>query len=140
MNPTWMEAGVITDKAAKSDDAPIPTAFWDLGITTLLNCSSFLLPVLLHLQFRFFLRRVSMSFHQYMQHTHGPSWSSRLHQGGTGGSTELAKLKLDTEAGRRAIQLATNASFWGWDGGSTLFYCRWPTPLGRTAARDGFEI
>mmetsp|Transcript_3377 Transcript_3377/g.5154 ORF Transcript_3377/g.5154 Transcript_3377/m.5154 type:complete len:364 (+) Transcript_3377:1128-2219(+) len=43
------------------------------------------------------------------------------------------ELRLDVAAGRNAIQSANNASFWGWDG-------RWPTEMGKQAARDGFPI
>jgi len=45
LSPVWIEARAITEKAAKSDDAPIPTDLWDLRIMTCLNCLSFLFSV-----------------------------------------------------------------------------------------------
>lgn len=44
--------------------------------------------------------------------------------------------RLDIEAARDCIRYAAKASWWEWDGGSCLFFWRWPGPF-RLYARDG---
>lgn len=48
-------------------------------------------------------------------------------------------LLKDLRVGRDAIRRACSASWWEWDGGSTLFFWRWPKEY-RKDVRDGLEV
>ena len=48
-------------------------------------------------------------------------------------------LLKDLKVGRDAIRRACLASWWEWDGGSTLFFWRWPKEY-RKDVRDGLEV
>jgi hypothetical protein len=36
------------------------------------------------------------------------------------------ELRRDLDAGRDALERGMKASWWNWDGGSSLFFWRWP--------------
>jgi hypothetical protein len=44
--------------------------------------------------------------------------------------------RRDREVGADALDKASQATWWEWAGGSTLFFWRWP-PYARTVVRDG---
>jgi hypothetical protein len=53
------------------------------------------------------------------------------------GSKDIAEdFTLDLENGVEAVERACASSFWDWDGGSSLFFWRWPSRF-RKQARDG---
>jgi hypothetical protein len=45
----------------------------------------------------------------------------------------------DVEIGRDFVQRICDSSWWNWDGGSTLFFWRWPSEF-RTQMRDGIPL
>ena len=49
------------------------------------------------------------------------------------------ELFKDCKVGRDAMRRLANASWWGWDNGSTLFFWRWPKRH-RQAVRDGTKL
>ena len=55
------------------------------------------------------------------------------------GIGDLGELRKDLIVGRDAIWRATRALWWNWDGGSTLYFWRWPR-CHRSAVRDGTKV
>jgi hypothetical protein len=146
---------LITDKAAKGDDADVPTSLWDRRIT-------FIFP---HAQrsldwFRnriLFLRGRALykEFVSYLSSTYGSSWSQQLYLGRShrqlgasfpkkarhGGfirsSLEpFTSLDRDASVGVDCLSQHFNSSWWQWSYGSTLFFWRWG--IHSALARDGF--
>jgi hypothetical protein len=50
-----------------------------------------------------------------------------------------SEFNKDLTVGMDAIKQACKSTFWDWDGGSTLFFWRWPPPF-RQEARDGTSV
>jgi hypothetical protein len=61
--------------------------------------------------------------------------------GKTGKETSqvLQELLADTTAGIDVLNKFSNATWWHWNGGSTLVFWRWPAGMQRKAARDGMR-
>lgn len=74
------------------------------------------------------LRKEAIS---YLDETHGPEWRTSKNP-----STEL---RLDREAISDALRRASQATYWEWKAGSTLFFWRWH-PDFRQRARDGVPV
>ena len=55
---------------------------------------------------------------------------------GKQGDKGLIELKKDLLVGSEAVWRATQATWWNWDGGSTIYFWRWPTCY-RSSVRDG---
>ena len=116
------------------------------------------------LALRWYRRKTSRSFLAYLhaQHGKGKSYQEILHTN-TGkkvfsillwvklrygfkvlkkpkckdrGSKDLNEFRKDLIVGGEAVWRATLASWWNWDGGSTICFWRWPR-CHRTAVRDG---
>ena len=133
----WIDSSLVTDKAAKTDDAEIPVHLWNQRTTLLLNITIASLNALRHCFFEWVCRQVYCSFCEYMQGKYGPEWR---HSCTTGGRFKDFEWKRDLTTGRDAIWQFTSASWWEWDQGSALLFWRWPTSESRKAARDGFPI
>jgi hypothetical protein len=139
-----LEEGPSRQRAAKDDDAVIPTHLWDilfwnhfleLGRTPEFILTAHkrlvgsldvpILDVLCQFVLRVWWHPVFYSFCRYMRLTHGPAWwSSR--------SPDLA-------AGRDCITCITDSTFWDWEGGSRLLFWCWLSVI-KTWARDGHPI
>ena len=52
---------------------------------------------------------------------------------------KLEEMVKDIEAGRDAVRRSSNAQWWSWDEGSTLFYWRWPGRC-KASVRDGTKL
>ena len=76
---TWVEAGEVSDKAAKSDDAKIHTGLWDERIMLVLpGLTSSDLQSVRPLFYRVWCRKLVQCFGRFMRATHGPDWRARL--------------------------------------------------------------
>ena len=116
------------------------------------------LRVLLHRKYRLIVTRSLLKYlsesHKSTQHTFlvvrevvirgirrtftSPSWIQRIksRKRKSCGDDGLNELRKDIEVGRDAILRVSNSSWWLWDGGSTIFYWRWPAVYSKSA-RDG---
>jgi hypothetical protein len=77
---------------------------------------------------RMWRRNVLASYRTYMLKEYGSAWSCPRDCN-----------RSDLIVGRSCIRHVANASWWEWDGGSTLLFWRWPKEL-RGAARDGLPV
>eukprot|EP00980_Cylindrotheca_fusiformis_P027010 scaffold18391_cov83-Cylindrotheca_fusiformis.AAC.3 len=148
----WIDSSLLTPKAAKADNAMLPTHLWDRHISLLFPCPPRSLDCLRAFFFSVSCRLLFRSFRSYMLQTHGDRWTSYVHRSHSGGVffsdlalAEKSRLKDTTHSftrdivvGRQAISKYTRASWWKWDQGSTPLFWRWPTQESREAARDGF--
>ena len=154
---SWIDATLVTDKAAKSDKAGVPKHLWDQRILLIwphLNGRlEWLRDRLMHLA----MRSLYLEFREFMATAHGADWSSRLriaqeaarHNGGlkgqnarlqgSGRAGEDRELIADAQAGRSALLCFGASDWWEWKGGSTLNFWRWPEGEQRRAARDGMR-
>lgn len=64
------------------------------------------------------------------------SWSAKRNKKTSESDSELEK---DLTVGVDAIRRATEASWWNWDGGSTMFFWRWASPF-QKKVRDGTPL
>ena len=158
----WVESGVVTDKAAKADDAQVHTHLWDKRVLLILpEFSSSDLERLRAFFYVVWCRKLFSCFQRFMSQTHGLSWASRLfslrrlrrlgpaashpHQGGALYFSFAAPSSTDEEllengdVGSTALSKGLNGSWWEWKSGSALFFWRWHL-FQRKEARDGIEI
>jgi hypothetical protein len=76
----WIIPQLVTDKAAKRDDADVPVSLWDRRITLLFPSTG---PVLERFRARLLLirgRSLYKEFLSYLHDTYGASWCSQLCQ------------------------------------------------------------
>jgi hypothetical protein len=168
MPSSWVDAAVVTAKAAKGDDAEVHVALWNSRITSVVPCSDKTLDVLRKYLFGRWCGNVGSSLRRYLTRTHGATWSSQLttsriraaslrqHQGGLEkneknengkrhfGPPEVSSgqsgLVRDAEAGKIALHQVLASGWWDWTNGSSLLFWRWDFDTQRSAARDGMEI
>ena len=140
---SWIDATLVTSKAAKRDDAAAPTALWDERLRLL-----FPYPAWVYTSLRRFLlarsrRRLLSELLVYLRSTYGLDWQAALqahrrsaprHQGGWM-DTSFSSLVHDVAQGCQVLYSFSGATWWDWDLGSTLVFWRWGSlaPL----ARDG---
>lgn len=153
-------------KAAKSDDAPVPVHLWNsflfrhhlphLDFDTEVHGPA--LTVLREkFALRIYIRNTVRSFFTYLDATYGHQWWSQLHTTSIKSSVLVAKghrrggtifpldpkkaieLKKDLMVGLEGLRRVVQGSWWDWDFGSTLFFWRWPREI-RKSARDGVPI
>jgi len=134
----------MRERAAKNDDAEVPTHLWDgpfwQHLTDMGRSLRFIhraqqlslgprkqgvLELLRQFILRLWRRSVYMNFRAYMRMEHGARWHLLL--------------SSDREAGVDCLTRAAASTFWEWAGGSRLFFWRWPAPI-RTWARDGHPV
>ena len=78
---SWVQEGVISDKAAKSDDAKIHTGLWDQRVTLVIpSITENDLELVRPLFYLCWCRRLIKCFKRFMNQTHGHDWVSRLFQ------------------------------------------------------------
>jgi hypothetical protein len=150
----WITPDLVTDKAAKRDDADIPVSLWDRRILLIfphsLRAINWLRQRLLFLRGRALYKE----FVCYLRSTYGFSWCQQLqqyrtrhgsgcsqarssHQQGGIGLSSAVELHLDALAGIDAVSKYICGTWWQWVAGSTLFFWRWGASS--RIARDGFS-
>ncbi len=78
---TWVDAGVVTDKAAKSDDAAIHTALWDQRILMVLPGGTRAALVSFRAWGYFlYTKLLTACYKRFMVATHGVGWAALLHK------------------------------------------------------------
>ena len=157
------------DKAAKGEDARIPTELWDghlfrhyfPSLTYQFAIHGRALKVLREkFLFRYMLRSSIRSLAMYLSTTYGASWlsfyldhrkwysektSRKRKRGGDEKVGDLVsrnkfhRLAMDMRHGFEALTRLAKSSWWEWKGGSSLLFWRWPREI-REAARDGYPI
>lgn len=156
------------DKAAKGEDARIPTELWDghlfkhyfpsLSYEFVIHGKA--LEVLREkFMMRIMLRSSTCSLGRYLKETYGKGWlafyldhrKSYLakfsgnrkrkmeHIGDVVESKRFYALAKDMKHGFEALVRLARSSWWEWTAGSTLLFWRWPREI-REAARDGYPI
>ena len=136
----WPYAYKTGKKAVKHDDAKVPVFLWDGQFIH--SCPAEMFP---HLDFSdlddklktewalkairdyvfvVYVRRLYCSYRSYMKSKHGIHWSRVSVIRSRYNEALFTDFKRDYEVGRDAIHRASNASWWEWDNGSTLFYWR----------------
>jgi hypothetical protein len=133
-----MEVGKA--KAAKADDAEVSFQDWNdtlkrkLPRLELLPESRFEVACdgLRALMLRWWICNLRREAASFLNKEHGSSWR-KIEVG------ESAMLKADRAAVADVVTRVANASYWDWDGGSTLIFWRWPKEF-RLRARDGVPV
>jgi hypothetical protein len=111
------ERATRLSKAVKADDANIPTYLWDErilpGVDTEVSDEEGVaaLNTLRRVMLRYWKNKVFSEFFKWFE---AQAWES-----------EEDKEKI-LQAGKTAIKFAMKASWWDWDGGSGIFFWRWP--------------
>ena len=123
-------------KATKSDDAEVPVYIWDtyaLRITGIQASQSATRAFDLMRQRMLSRWRVNvrLDFLRYIKSKYGADWAENV-----GSNQQLAK---ELAVGRDCLTRCSDASWWEWSGGSTLFYWRWPPDFVKFA-RDGVPV
>eukprot|EP00980_Cylindrotheca_fusiformis_P018324 scaffold5977_cov98-Cylindrotheca_fusiformis.AAC.1 len=165
----WIDASLLTPKAAKADGAVVPVHLWDRRISLLFPCSSSTLDCLRRFFFSCACRWVFRSLRLYLRSTHGLLWHSYCHHRQSGGvlfsgssgsgsvsgpaalacpalreaaplDASTSNFSKDVVVARIALRHFTGSSWWKWDKGSAPLFWRWPTAQSREAAQDGFEF
>jgi hypothetical protein len=76
---SWVDAGVISDTAAKADDATIHTGLWDQCVLLVFpNFSARILENLRSLSYVRWCVKLTRCYRRFMTATHGARWSERL--------------------------------------------------------------
>jgi hypothetical protein len=84
------------------------------------------------------LSRLPRTFRVSRWATYKPSHASPKKQRRSKPSFDDELLK-DLEIGRDAVKRAAQSTWWNWDGGSTLFFWRWPKWC-KSSVRDGIKL
>ena len=156
------------DKAAKGEDARIPTELWD-GHLFRHYFPSLKYEFAVHgkalvilrekFMFRLLLQTTTRSFTRYLIMKYGRTWlafyldNRRLYLakgcrkrkrgservGDVCESKKFHNLAKDMSQGFEALTRMAKSSWWEWKGGSSLLFWRWPREI-REAARDGYPI
>jgi hypothetical protein len=129
-------------QAVKADDAEVPVALWDRRIWEasmhepgsvdtfrqrhMGKCPLTTIRSGLMAYWRVLVRR---SLCGHMRRTHGTNWLD----------STCSEAILDRQQGRDCLIKASEADWWEWKGGSTLFFWRW-SPEFRQMARDGHPL
>jgi hypothetical protein len=89
-------------------------------------------------RYRHYKYGVIRSFRLFMKKKHGINWMEDMWKEGRKrrGKKEIGR---DYTVGLDAIHRASNASFWDWSDGSTVFFWRWPEEL-QDELRDGMQV
>jgi hypothetical protein len=136
--PFQME--VSKAKAAKADDAEVTFQDWNDALKRKLPRLG-LLPeaqfvracdAVRFLMLRWWKRNLRKESAVYLDIEHGSDWR-------TLGVCVSASLKADRAAVADILTRSAKASYWDWDGGSTLIFWRWPKEF-RLRARDGIPV
>ena len=75
---SWIDESVVTEKAAKGDNAQVPSHLWEARITSVIERSEPLLPILRTLMLRKHKRRTFQDFYGYMRSEYGLQWPEQL--------------------------------------------------------------
>jgi hypothetical protein len=129
---TWIGT---SENTTKHDDAVAPVKLWDSRVLTVDHNPEALqqfqdlrgytaLDCLRQFLLRAWHRNVCKSLCSYLQGMYGPSWFSQ------------PKALRDRMVGRNCLWRATEASWWEWRVGSTIFFWPWPKEA-RILVRDG---
>jgi hypothetical protein len=157
---SWIDPDLITDKAAKRDDAGVPVHLWDKRCTLVLPHVTPALDTLRFWLTRGLTTRLWREFHAYLCEVHGEDWRVSLRQAKTfvaqgrfsagkrtrGGVKKAnnafayEELVRDVTAGVDAISRVSDSDWWTWKNGSALLFWRWPEGEQRQSARDGMPI
>ena len=141
--PDWASQELVSDRAAKDDDALIANGMWDLRIIPLLGGNPKTLEVLRSFGNRCWNRNAYKSFCSYLQRHYGKDWVSQLatlrQQRGKKGPHDFSLLK-DADAGYDVLSQVLQGEWWEWSMGSSLLFWRWSTPFQIQCARDGMPI
>jgi hypothetical protein len=155
----WIDLDLVTSKAAKGDDAAVPTGLWDKRVSLVFPAFARALGFLRSLAIRWMRRHATLGLRRYLRRTYGAGWHKDLqlirrneHRLGArkrtvGGGpvfsparvSALRKLERDADVGIDVLARFANASFMEWDAGSTLVFWRWGSPSLQAYARDGME-
>lgn len=164
----WLKQELVEFKAAKCDDAAVPTSTWDLRVSPLFPAfSTPVLESLRRLAHRWWTRHTYCALRHHLRWRHGALWEVKLalarqdrrvlqaaspqqkalFEASTGGVlhrfpflSSCTELLADAEAGCAALAQNVWSSWWGWDYGSSLCFWRWGPQAQRKDARDGMEI
>jgi hypothetical protein len=158
---SWIDSTLVSAKAAKRDDAGVPSHLWDQRCSLVLPHCTPALSTLREFLSRALVTRLWDEFYAYLRTTHGEDWRATLssHKQRVEGrfprkrtrgdkdskerdrreseSSPADELAKDVVAGIDAIGRLDKADWWTWKNGSTLLYWRWPAGEQRRAARDG---
>ena len=94
---SWVDSSLVTEKAAKRDDARVPTHLWDQRCSLVIPHCMPALPTLRMCLARTLVTRLWEEFRGYLSTTHGPDWQGKL------GShkTHLARARKGRFLGKR---------------------------------------
>lgn len=133
---------VNRQKAAKNDDAPVPTILWDrqLWTTPLFDSAVWQRAV------AFIICRDKNPLDVLRNSFFLPLWRKRLWRSWASyfriqvatGSYSDEDQKEDKAGAKECLNYASKCTWWEWKGGSKLFFWRWPEPI-RQIARDGMR-
>jgi hypothetical protein len=156
------------DKAAKGEDARVPTELWDghlfrhyfpsLNFDFVIHGKA-LVVLREKFLFRMLLQATTRSFIRYLTTKYGNTWlqfyldNRKLYLSKAGRkrkreseligdvcmSKKFHNMAKDLRQGFEALTRIAKSSWWEWKGGSSLLFWRWPREI-REAARDGYPI
>ena len=157
LSPSWAKVALVTQKAAKDDDAAVAYEKWNDRITSLWPTAQRLIPLLRNLVLRRHFRNVFKDFLRFLRRRHSKAFSAYLLRrrtlyarmlcsSRTGGVfvSEIKQIKedkaflADMNCGTRGLISYLRSSYFSWDGGSTLLFWRWH-PSCQAIAREGFS-
>jgi hypothetical protein len=155
----WIDASVVTSKGSKRNDAAPPTQLWDACCLLVFPHLASLLPLLWTCLMRRTVYCLFKEFCLFMHEHYGSNWASALvllrsqqiqdripeRKRTRGVEEEVSKymdgeLLRDGEVGCDVLLRFTTATWWKWNGGSTLIFWRWAEDDLRRFARDGMEV
>ena len=127
-------------KAAKNDDAPVPTILWD----RLLWQNDIWSPKVWHQAATFLALRQSNPLDILRNSFFLPiwrkniwrSWRAFYRKRRSSHDYPMEEEAADREGAAECLHYAARCSWWEWTGGSKLFFWRWPEDI-RNLARDG---
>jgi hypothetical protein len=157
---SWVDDELITDKAAKRDDAGVPVHLWDKRCSLVLPHVTPALQTLRLWLTRGLTTRLWREFHAYLCAVHGEDWRASLQRAKVSESQGRSpdgkrtrggvkkedngftydELVKDITAGVDAISRVSDSDWWTWKKGSALLFWRWPEGAQRSFARDGMPI
>jgi hypothetical protein len=156
----WIDASVVTSKAAKQDNTAPPTHLWDARCLLVFPHLAPALPLLWRILMHWMAYELFKEFCVFMSEHYGSQWalslmslrSQQIHNHfplewkcTRGVEEEVLKymddeVLRDGEVGCDVLSRFTKATWWKWEGGSTLIFWRWAEGDLGHFTRDGMEV
>ena len=138
---SWIDDDLVSDKAAKGDDAQVHSQLWDKRITLVFpRVTPAILLTFRRCLFRRWCLNVGRSARCYIRTRWGSSSELRGGEDEDASEKETHEKADELTAIRRILSQNLASSWWDWDSGSALMFWRWHGREHQRTARLGVRV